>query len=117
MQASGAERVDRRRREAESLERPADEMGDALAFGRESIVLVRGHRYDHEALGGEVACPRIECSRLHPEAVDDDRLTGQAARGDAVRSEERMGEQRLVGGREMAIEHLARDAASPRGRR
>ena len=44
MEAPGSERIDRRRRKTETLERSADEMGDALALGREPIVLVGRHR-------------------------------------------------------------------------
>ena len=107
VQPSGAERVNRCLRKAEALESPADEMGDALTLRREPIVLVCGHRDDDEALGCEVRPPGIKCIRWHPIAIDDDRLALQPAGRNAVRPEERMGEQRLVCGREMPIKHVA----------
>jgi len=71
-------------------------------------VFVGGHLHHDEALGGEVGLPRFECIERQAKSVDDDRLALEPARRDAVRPEERMGEQSLVGGGEMAVEHLAR---------
>ena len=44
------ERVDRRRSEPESLERPADKVRESLALGGEAIMLVCRHRHDDQTL-------------------------------------------------------------------
>src|ERR1700693_3646915 len=107
VQFPGSERVDGSRHETEALQRSADEVRDPLALGSEAVVLVRLHDDDVEALACEVLLPEDEGLLVHPIAIEDDGLTGEAPYRNAVRSEHRMAEHRLIRRGKVVIEHLA----------
>jgi len=101
------QRVDRCRREPESLQGAADEVGHPLAFRREAIVFVGCHRHDVEALALQVPRPAREGGAGHAVAVENDGLACQPAHGHAVRPEHGVAEHRLVRRREEPVEHVA----------